>query len=83
MPATRSLLSSVARSPDDPPVWNRPEITFVSICPKCGHQRFQHGYSRRTLFYLPSERRRIDAGCSDCNGCWPIRGKNRRMISPQ
>ena len=55
-----------------PLVWNRPKIAFVSTCPNCGHERAQHGYTRRILLNLLNKRRKIDAYCAVCNVCWPI-----------
>jgi len=85
MTATTHRFPSVSRSKtrgvENPPVWNRPKITFVSTCPKCGHSRLQHGYTRRTLFNLLSTRHKIDAYCSVCNVCWPISESERRVIS--
>ncbi len=77
-----SISTSLARGEDDPLVWNRPKITFVSTCPRCGHERFQHGYSRRMLFNLLNRRSKIDAYCIVCNVCWPISENERRAISP-
>lgn len=73
----------VARREDDALVRNRPQTTFVSQCPKCGHERLQHGYTRRILFNLLSRSGSIDAYCVNCNVCWPIPESDRRAISPQ
>jgi len=67
-----------ARTAANPLVWGRAKITFVSTCPKCGHERPQHGYTRRVLFSLLNKRRKIDAYCIDCNVCWPISESERR-----
>ena len=75
--------TSLARREDDPPVWNRTRITFVSTCPKCGHESFQHGYTRRILSELLNAGSKIDAYCIDCNVCWPISEHERRAISPR
>jgi hypothetical protein len=86
MKETRPLASvSIleARKEDDPPVWNRANITFVSTCPKCGHERPQHGYTRRALGNLLNKRRKIDAYCFNCNVCWSISESERDVISPQ
>jgi ribosomal protein L32 len=87
MTTTTSRLTSVSRSgartSDHPPVWNRPKIKFLSRCPKCGHRRLQHGYSRGILFDLLNTRRNIDAHCKVCNVCWPISESERRMIWQQ
>jgi len=83
MRMTRSSAPSVARRSDDPPVRNYSKLTFVSVCPKCGHPRFQHGYTRRTLAKLLNMRRKIDAYCMDCNVCWPISESERRSIASQ
>jgi hypothetical protein len=81
MTKATSTVTSVAHSSDYPLAWNRPKITFVSVCPKCGHQRFQHGYTRRTLSKLLNKRSKIDAYCIDCNVCWPISEGERRRIA--
>ena len=87
MTTRTSPLTSVsgpqARRTVSPLVWSRTKTTFVSTCPKCGHGRLQHGYTRRTLFDLLSTRRNIDAYCSVCNVCWPISESERRTISSQ
>ena len=70
-------------SPLAPSLWNRTRITFVSTCPRCGQERFQHGYTRRILSSLLSRRSTIDAYCIECNVCWPINESERRAISPQ
>jgi hypothetical protein len=70
------------RGANSPSVWNRRKIAFVSICPRCGNERFQHGYPRRTLSVLLSTGRRINAYCTVCNVCWPISESERRAISP-
>ena len=67
----------------NPLVWYWLRIAFVSTCPKCGHDRVQHGYARHTLFNLLNARRKIDAYCIVCNVCWPISESERRAISPQ
>lgn len=63
--------------------WNWHNITFLSTCPKCGHDRLQCGYTRRVLFNLLNARRKIDAYCIACNVCWEISASERRAISPQ
>ena len=73
-----SVSGTRARRADNPLVWSRAKITFVSTCPKCGRERPQHGYTRRVLFSLLSKRRKIDAYCIDCNVCWPISESERR-----
>jgi hypothetical protein len=81
---TTSPLTSVSRSgagsADDPLVWNRLNISFVSTCPKCGHQRLQHGYTRRTLISLLKAARKIDAYCIVCNVGWSISESERRAM---
>ena len=78
-----SVSTLVARKEDDPSGWNRPKLTFVSTCPKCGHAKPQHGYTRRMLFNLLNRRCKIDAYCFNCNVCWSISEDERRAISPQ
>jgi hypothetical protein len=73
----------VAHREDDVLAQNRPKTTFVSTCPKCGHERLQHGYTRRILFNLLIRRSNIDAYCVSCNVCWPIPDSDRRALSPQ
>jgi len=77
-----SVSTLVTRKEDDPRVWNRPKITFVSTCPKCGHERPQHGYTRRMLINLLNRRSKIDAYCFNCNVCWSISESERRAMSP-
>ena len=78
-----SVSEAKARRAGDSPGWNLPKITLVSICPKCGRERLQNGYTRRSLFELLKTRRKIDAYCIDCNVCWSISESERRKISPQ
>jgi len=78
-----SVSRARARRVNHPLVWNRGKTTFVSVCPNCGQERFQHAYSRRTLFFLLNTRRKIDAYCIVCKVCWPISETERRAISPQ
>jgi hypothetical protein len=73
----------VVRREDHALVRNRPMTTFVSTCPKCGHERLQHGYTRRILVNLLTRRSNIDAYCVNCNVCWPIPESDRRALSPQ
>ena len=68
------------RRAENRPVWALRQITFVSTCPKCGHGRLQHGYTRRTLFSLLNAHRNIDAYCIVCNVCWPISETERHAI---
>src|SRR5262245_31087385 len=78
-----SVSAPAAGSQDDPLVWNRSKITFVSMCPRCGHERTQHGYTRRMLLNLLDRRGKIDAYCLECKVCWPISESERRVLSPQ
>jgi hypothetical protein len=78
-----SVSTLVARKEDDPLVWSRAKITFVSTCPKCGHEKPQHGYTRRALGNLLNRRSKIDAYCFNCNVCWSISESERCAISPQ
>ena len=79
----RAVSGSGVRGTSDPLLWNRPKTTFVSTCPKCGHERVQRGYTRRSLLNLLSTRRKIDAYCILCNVCWPITESERRVILRQ
>ena len=72
-PSTRGANNSV--------VWNRLKIAFPSTCPRCGRERRQHGYSRRTLFFLLNTGRSIDAYCVICNVCWALSESERYAIS--
>jgi hypothetical protein len=62
-------------------LFNGPKITFVSVCPRCGRERAQHGYTRRMLWVLLSNGRRINAYCMVCNVCWPISDSERHGMS--
>jgi hypothetical protein len=82
---TKSAHSPVSapanRSASEPPSRYRGTITFTSMCPKCGHERAQHGYTRRILFSLLNAHRRIEAFCFVCNACWPISEREQSAIS--
>jgi len=85
---TKSPLTHVRRprvrsAADHPLVWKWHQMTFLSTCPKCGHERPQLGYTRRVLFSLLVTRRKIDAYCAVCNVCWEISESERRAISRQ
>jgi len=73
----------VTRREEDALVRHRPKTTFVSTCPKCGHERLQHGYARRILLNLLTRRSNIEAYCVNCNVCWPIPESDRRALYPQ
>jgi hypothetical protein len=79
----RPVSSFGMRRANDPPVRFWPRISFVSTCPKCGHERLQRGYTRRALFSLLDTRRTVDAYCTVCNVCWPITEGERHAISPR
>jgi len=78
-----SLKASRARRPDHPPAWDWHKLTFLSTCPRCGHERLQRGYTRRNLLKLLGSRRKIDGYCIVCNVCWEISESERRAIAPQ
>jgi len=69
------------RSANNSVVWNRLKIGFPSKCPRCGRERRQHGYTRRTLFFLLNTGRSIDAYCVICNVCWALSESERHAIS--
>ena len=69
------------RSANNSLVWSRLKIAFPSMCPRCGRERRQHGYSRRTLFFLLNTGRSIDAYCVVCNVCWALSESERHAIS--
>jgi len=73
-----SVSRAQARRAANSLLWSRAKVTFVSTCPKCGHERPQHGYTRHVLFKLLNKRRNVDAYCIDCNVCWPISESERR-----
>ena len=69
------------RSANNSLVWSRLKIAFPSMCPRCGRERRQHGYSRRTLFFSLNTGRSIDAYCVVCNVCWALSESERHAIS--
>jgi hypothetical protein len=85
MTTKTNSLTSVSRTrtrgPSNPRAWNRPKIAFVSRCPRCGHERSQHGYTRRALFVLLNTGRSVNAYCIVCNVCWPISESERHAIT--
>ena len=83
MRSLTSVSSLGRRKANDPLIRFWPRVSFVSTCPKCGHERLQNGYTRRTLFSLLDTRHTIDAYCIVCNVCWPISESERHAISPQ
>jgi hypothetical protein len=76
-----SLSRARTRGSSDSAVWNRPKVAFTSTCPRCGRERLQHGYDRRTLFILLNTGRSINAYCGFCNVCWPIGESERQALS--
>jgi hypothetical protein len=42
-------------------------ITFFSVCPTCGHQQLQDGYTRAALVRLLERGRIIEAYCLTCD----------------
>jgi hypothetical protein len=56
-------------------------LVFVSICPSCGRQQFQHGHARRALTKLIESRRIIDAYCLECDVVWPVTPEERALIA--
>jgi hypothetical protein len=80
--ALTSVRRARTRGANNSIVWSRPKTAFASICPRCGRERLQHGYTRRTLLLLLNTRRKIDAYCIVCNVCWPVNESELHMISP-
>jgi hypothetical protein len=56
-------------------------ITFFSTCPTCGHQQFQHGYTRTALTRRLERGRIIEAYCPNCDVLWPIRPEERAAMA--
>jgi hypothetical protein len=56
-------------------------LVFASACPACGHQRLQHGHTRRKLIGLIESRGIIDAYCLECDLLWPVSAEERRLIA--
>ena len=54
---------------------------FASTCPGCGHQRLQHGHTRRALTRSIEAREIIDAYCLDCDMVWAVTFEERDLIA--
>jgi hypothetical protein len=62
-------------------------ITFFSVCPSCGHQQVQDGYTRAALARLLERGRIIEAYCLSCDVLWPVAREERvalaRAMTPE
>jgi len=62
-------------------------ITFFSLCPTCGHQQLQDGYTRAALVRLLERGRIIEAYCLSCDVLWPVAPEERvalaRAMAPE
>jgi hypothetical protein len=62
-------------------------ITFYSVCPTCGHQQVQDGYTRAALVRLLERGRIIEAYCLTCDVLWPVSPAERvalaRALTPE
>lgn len=62
-------------------------ITFFSVCPTCGHQQVQDGYTRAALVRLLERGRIIEAYCLNCDVLWPVSPQERvalaRAMTPE
>jgi hypothetical protein len=47
-------------------------VPFLATCPKCKHQRVQHGYDRATLLTLFNRGCPVRAYCLECEDSWAI-----------
>jgi len=62
-------------------------ITFYSVCPTCGHQQVQDGYTPAALVRLLERGRIIEAYCLTCDVLWPVSPAERvalaRALTPE
>lgn len=56
-------------------------ITFFSVCPTCGHQQVQDGYTRAALVRLLERGRIIEAYCLTCDVLWPVTAGERVALA--
>jgi hypothetical protein len=56
-------------------------ITFFSVCPTCGHQQVQDGYTRAALLRLLERGRIIEAYCLKCDVLWPVSPQERVALA--
>jgi hypothetical protein len=56
-------------------------ITFFSVCPTCGHQQTQDGYTRAALVRLLERGRIIEAYCLSCDVLWPVSPQERVALA--
>jgi len=47
-------------------------VPFLATCPKCKHQRVQHGYDRAALLRLFHRGYPVRAYCLECEEFWAI-----------
>jgi hypothetical protein len=47
-------------------------VPFLASCPKCKHQRVQHGYDRGALVRLFHRGYPVRAYCQECEESWAI-----------
>lgn len=56
---------------------------FVSLCPKCGQAKLQHGYTYAELRTVLGAGDLIEAHCATCDEVWSISRRQRVEIARQ
>jgi hypothetical protein len=56
-------------------------IACASVCPRCGQQQSQRGYTRRALLNFFNSDYPIEAYCVACDEFWPISTDERICIA--
>ena len=54
---------------------------FLATCPKCKHQRVQHGYDRAALQRLFHRGFPVRAYCAECGEFWAIDAHERARLA--
>jgi hypothetical protein len=78
MPAAISFITASRTDPDS---FMHESIPFASMCPKCGEEQPQGGYSRGVLLRLLKADDRIEAYCVTCDEFWSISSPERTRIA--
>jgi hypothetical protein len=56
-------------------------FTFTSRCPRCGHERSQDDFDRRSLRRSLALGHLIEGYCAACDDLWPISAEERGVLA--
>jgi len=56
-------------------------FTFTSTCPRCGHERPQDDFDRRSLRRSLALGHLIEGYCAACDDLWPINAEERVLLA--